>query len=244
MGLRAILTGLTISLCAATAANAADFGTGTGSLLDTPFAVTQWNWGGFYGGWIVGYGTGDSSNYVSSNAATHGWASNNPDGVLLGGTAGFNWQYTPNWVLGVEADMSWADMQGNQHMYIYDGHDWSGGWDGFGTIRGRVGYAFGRTLVYGTGGIAFLHTNEVIVGNDADETNFDQGWHVGYAVGAGVEQMITDRLSAKAEFLYAGGFPEWSGKTGTVSQTQSTQYWKHDVGSLDIIRVGLNYKFF
>ncbi len=241
MGLRTILTGLSVSLCALTSANAADIG----SLMDTPIAAAAVNWGGFYGGWTIGYGTGDSSNFVTANANNpHGWASNNPDGVMLGGTVGYNWQYTPNWVLGVEADMSWAGLTGDQHKYINDGHDWSGGWDGFGTFRGRAGYAFGRTLVYGTGGLAFLHTNEAIVGNDANETNFDQGWHVGYVIGTGVERMVTDRLSAKAEFLYADGFPEWSGKTGTVSQTNGTQYWKHDVGSVDVVRVGLNYKFF
>ena len=38
--------------------------------------------------------------------------------------------------------------------------------------------------------------------------------------------------------------PSGAEKRGNFSQTQSTQYWKHDVGSLDIIRVGLNYKFF
>lgn len=161
---------------------------------------------------------------------------------MLGGTIGYNWQYTPNWVIGAEADMSWADMQGDQHKYIYDGHDWSGGWDGFGTIRARVGYALGRTLIYGTGGIAFLHSNEVIVGNDADETNFAQGWNTGYVVGAGVEHAFTDRLSAKIEYLYADGFSEWSGTTGTVSQA-GDQTYKHDVGNLDIVRVGLNYKF-
>lgn len=243
MGFRAMLTGVTVSLCALTAASAADFGTGPGSLKDTPFAETPWNWGGLYGGWILGYGTGDSSNYVSPNANNpHGWANNNPDGIMLGGTIGYNWQYTPNWVIGAEADMSWADMQGDQHKYIYDGHDWSGGWDGFGTIRARVGYALGRTLIYGTGGIAFLHSNEVIVGNDADETNFAQGWNTGYVVGAGVEHAFTDRLSAKIEYLYADGFSEWSGTTGTVSQA-GDQTYKHDVGNLDIVRVGLNYKF-
>ncbi len=243
MDLRTILTGVGVSLCAITVANAADFK--KGSLLDTPYVTTAWNWAGLYGGWTTGYGTGDSRNWVSPNANNvHGWASNNPDGVMLGGTLGYNWQYTPNWVLGLETDMSWANLTGDQHKYVYDGHDWSGGWDGFGTFRGRAGYAFGRTLVYGTGGLALLHTNEAIVGNDANETNFDQGWHVGYVVGGGVEQMLTDRLSAKAEFLYADGFREWNGKTQTVSQTDGTQYWKHDVGSIDIVRLGLNYKFF
>ncbi len=60
MGLRAFIAGLTVGMCAVTAANAADV-----SLKDTPFAAVPGNWGGFYGGWTVGYGSGDSTNYVS-----------------------------------------------------------------------------------------------------------------------------------------------------------------------------------
>lgn len=238
MGLRAFIAGLTVGMCAVTAANAADV-----SLKDTPFAAVPGNWGGFYGGWTVGYGSGDSTNYVSNNANPHGTATNNPNGVMLGATIGYNWHYTPNWVLGVEADMSWANIEGDQHKYIYDGHDWSGGWDGFGTIRGRVGYAFGSNLVYATGGIAFLHSNEVIVGNDANETNFAYGWYTGYVIGLGTEHAFNERLSAKFEYLYADGFGSTSGRTGTVNG-YANQVYKHEVGNLDIIRIGLNYKFF
>ncbi len=242
MGLRTILTGVSVSLCVLTTANAADIK--GGSLKDTPFVAAAWNWEGLYGGWVAGYGSGESRNWVSANANdAHGWASNNADGVMLGGTVGYNWQYKPNWVLGVEADLSWANMEGTQHLSINDGHEWSGGWDGFATMRGRAGYAFGRTLVYGTGGMALLHTNEVIVGNTAAETNFNQGWHVGYVIGAGVEHMITNKLSVKAEYLHAGGFPEWSGDTG-IAGDHNGQTWKHDEGNIDIVRAGLNYKFF
>jgi outer membrane immunogenic protein len=240
MKLRAIVTGATLAVCGAAAANAAD----VGGLKDTPFVTAPWSWAGFYGGFTAGYGTGDSSNWVGANANNaHGWASNNPDGGLLGGTVGYNWQYTPNWVLGVEADFSWGNLEGQQHKYIYDGHDWSGGWDGFATIRGRAGYALGPTLIYATAGIAFVHTNEVIVGNDADESNFYQGWHTGYVVGAGVEHAFTERLSAKVEYLFADGFAEASGRTGTINGA-SDQNYKHNIGNIDIIRVGLNYKFF
>jgi len=174
MGMRAILVGVGVSLVGVSAANAADFA-GPGGLKDAPYVEVPWVWTGFYGGFTAGYGSGVSMNYVSPNAnAPHGWAENDPSGVLLGGTIGYNYQFGPNWVAGAEADMSWSGMEGQQHMYIYDGHDWSGGWDGFATIRARIGYAFGTTLFYGTGGLALVHANEVIVGNDADESNFYQ----------------------------------------------------------------------
>ena len=163
-------------------------------------------------------------------------------GPLTGLTVGDNCQWAPNWVIGAEADLSYGILQGNQHQYIYDGHDWSGAWDGFATIRGRVGYALGNTLFYGTAGIAFLHSNEVIIGNDADESNSSIGWHTGYVVGAGVEHAFTDRFSGKIEYLYADGFDQDRGLTGSVSQ-HGDQYYIHDVGKLSIVRAGVNYKF-
>ena len=242
MGLRALLTGLSASLCIVSLAHAADVG--PGGLKDAPYAVVQWNWTGLYGGMVGGYGSGDSRNYVSANANNrHGWANNNPDGVLLGGTVGYNWQYAPNLVLGVESDMSWSGMEGNQHLYVYDGHDWSGGWDGFGTLRGRAGYAIGPNLIYGTAGLAFLHANETIVGNDANESNFAQGWRAGYVVGVGYERAVTNELSVKGEYLFASGFANWSGQTGTVNAA-GNQTYQHIDSDINIIRVGLNYKFF
>jgi outer membrane immunogenic protein len=229
------------------AANAADLGHSSGGLKDVPFVETAWNWTGFYGGVTAGYGWGDSSNFVdyggnTGNDNVHGWAYNNPSGALIGGTVGYNYQWAPNWVVGAEADMSWSGMEGQQHKYIYDGHDWSGGWDGLATIRGRVGYAIGPTLFYGTGGLALVHANEVIVGNDADESNFYQGWKSGYVVGAGVEHFFTPRLSGKIEYLFADGFGSESGMTGTVNG-YSRQDYTHEIGDISIIRAGLNYKF-
>ncbi len=245
MGMKAILTGVSVSLVAFGVANAADMG--PGGLKDAPDVGTVYAWTGVYGGVTAGYGWGTSKNYVSPNDNNvHGWAENDPDGALLGGTIGYNYQWAPNWVVGAEADFSWSGMEGQQHLYIYDGHDWSGGWDGFATIRGRLGYALGSNLFYGTAGFAFVHANEVIVGNDADESNFYQGWKTGYVVGAGVEHAFTPRLSGKIEYLYADGFGSEKGVTGTVNgpSTNPVQYYEHDIGNISIIRLGLNYKFY
>ncbi len=246
MGMRAVLVGASVSLAAMGVAHAAD-AYGLGSLKDTPYVAVPWNWTGFYGGVTAGYGSGVSRNFVdyggnTGNNNVHGWAENDPSGVLLGGAVGYNYQFSPNWVIGAEADLSWSGMEGQQHMYIYDGHDWSGGWDGFATIRARIGYAVGPALFYGTGGLAMVHANEVIVGNDADESNFYQGWKTGYVVGAGAEYAFTPRLSGKIEYLYADGFGSESGMTGTVNG-YSRQDYTHEIGNINIIRTGLNYKF-
>ena len=147
MGIRAILTGVTVSLVASGVTNAADI-KGPGGLKDVPYVETAWNWTGFYGGVTAGYGWGTSAtSWTTAETPATIMSMAGPRTIR---TAPFSAARSAiiingrrNWVVGAEADMSWSGMEGQQHKYIYDGHDWSGGWDGLATIRGRVGYAIG-----------------------------------------------------------------------------------------------------
>jgi hypothetical protein len=76
-------------------------------------------------------------------------------------------------------------------------------------------------LFYGTGGLAIVHANETIFGNDADESNFYEG-----------------PLSGNSEYLFAHGFGSESGPTGTVSQYGDQNYIQ-EIGSINIICAGL-----
>jgi outer membrane immunogenic protein len=92
-----------------------------------------------------------------------------------GGHLGFNWQMPSNWVIGVEGDANFGDD-----------------FDYLASVRGRLGYAFGRTLVYGTGGVAFAGFSEELF--DDDET--------GWVAGGGIETKVRDNLSLGLEALY------------------------------------------
>ncbi len=233
MGLRAILTGVTVSFCGIAAANAAGFG----SLLDTPYVEA--NWTGFYGGLNLGYGSGTDHSTLST--ANHGDANNDPDGILAGGTIGYNFQYTPAWVLGGEADISGGDISGQANKEIYDGHYWTGGWDSLFTLRGRAGYVYGNALIYGTAGYAALHSNELIAGNNASESEDLRGWRSGWVAGAGVEYAFTDRISGKIEYLHAS-FEDLSGQAGFDGNHSQKFYTVSS--DLDLVRFGVNYKFY
>ncbi len=67
------------------------------------------------------------------------------DGGVLGAFAGYNYQFDNNFVLGIEGDVdyNWND---NDYAGVNVGTDWQG------SVRGRVGYAFDRALIYGTAG--------------------------------------------------------------------------------------------
>lgn len=185
-----------------------------------------WNWQGLYLGANAGYGWGND------NAANYGGGAGSlsPSGWYGGGQIGYNAQF--NWlVLGLEADLQGAD--------ISDSTTLSGGFsnvttdiDWFSTLRGRIGYASGSTLVYFTGGWAFADLNQTI--NTPVVSMSQDGIETGYTVGGGVEWAISPNWSVKTEYLYVDlGEQTLSGPAGTY--TTDTDF--------HTARVGLNYRF-
>ncbi|MCV5185543.1 outer membrane beta-barrel protein, partial [Escherichia coli] len=73
--------------------------------------------------------------------------------------------------------------------------------DWFGTVRGRLGYAFDRWLVYGTGGFAYGGGSRSPYAASYPYTLPDTA-RIGYALGGGVEYALTDHISVKVEGLY------------------------------------------
>ena len=102
-------------------------------------------------------------------------------GLYLGGHAGGAIDGDEDAVGGAHLGYNWQD---SQVVYGIEG-DVSYGEDTFGSIRGRLGFAGGRSwLLYGTAGIAF---------NDDDE---------GLVAGGGVEYKVANNTSIGAEALY------------------------------------------
>jgi outer membrane immunogenic protein len=97
------------------------------------------------------------------------------DGFVFGGHAGYNWQFGA-WVLGLETDFTWADLeaskarsvQGTNRVSVQPGDPGTDirrfderltfDTEYFGTVRARGGWAFGNFLGYVTGGLAWAHT--------------------------------------------------------------------------------------
>lgn len=126
-------------------------------------------WTGVYAGLSAGYGWGTSEQEYDRNN-NHGLASTSPEGVLAALTLGYNYDAGGGFILGVEGDLGLMDLTADDKV-VYDGHIYKthfGPW--WGTLRGRAGYAFDRTLIYGTGGVAFMGVDEVSIGNTPGET--------------------------------------------------------------------------
>jgi outer membrane immunogenic protein len=185
---------------------AADYpGPRNNTTFSTPGLVG--NWGGIYAGINGGYGWGKANSASIS-------------GFGLAGHLGFNFQQGAI-VFGGEGDIG------------YTGIDYRGFADTFqqrwlSSARVRVGYSFDRFLPYVTGGFGYT------TGTLKNASGKAEQGHFGYVIGLGTEAMLTDRVSARVEFLHYGfsrenyALPVGSRKTGI---------------NTNMLRFGVSYRF-
>lgn len=188
------------------------------------------------------------------------------DAIIKGKTAGFTVGYNEqkgNIVYGVEADWAYLDSKGvsGPSPASQDDTVLHTAATDYITVRGRVGYASDKWLLFGTAGVASAHFNswvddpDIAIGIQTQKTSTQ----FGAAVGGGVEYALTDRISLKADYLHMQFKPsQVQGYVNiTCSTTSCPPQWKMDMAgaamegiaawdikhSLDVARVGLNIGF-
>jgi outer membrane immunogenic protein len=147
-------------------------------------APATYDWTGHYlgvqGGW-------------ETNSASSPGFSANEDGGLAGVYGGFNVQRN-NWVWGLDASINWDDAKGGDSSAPL-GNSAGPTWKGL--IRGRLGVAFNRTLIYATGGAA-------VMGYKANVDTFSSAsatpW--GWTAGAGAEWALRSKWTVRVDWAY------------------------------------------
>ncbi len=201
-----------------------------------PPIVTN-TWTGFYVGVNGGYGWGGGGDTIALSDGSDQWARAQPQGGFGGGQVGYNLQ-TGSFVFGFETDFQGAGISNSvTGTSVVNGNDFTSqqSIDWFGTVRGRLGLAFGNTLVYGTGGFAYGNVNQ--------RSNFNNGdvfasstTQTGYTVGGGIEYKFNPAWSMKAEYQYIDlGSERLTDSLGNATNPLDTNF--------QTARVGLNYRF-
>jgi outer membrane immunogenic protein len=196
------------------------------------------SWTGLYLGAQIGYAWG-SDTFTAASPIVGTFANNSftPNGVVGGAHVGYNLQ-VGQLVAGVEGDVDGTGYSGSR----------GGGFATVtasipvqGSIRGRLGVALDRALLYVTGGAAFAGLDTTY----ATFTGFDSFGRTltGWTVGGGIEYGLTANWSIRAEYRYAdyGSFRDYPVASlapiyglGTFVQHHETQH---------AIRGGVTYKF-
>jgi outer membrane immunogenic protein len=275
-----------VALSAAGSAMAADLRV-KAPIYKAPPPVVVYSWAGFYVGGNVGYSWGRASTNITvpdfetesgfGPLPVSGFSISDrvrPGGVIGGGQIGWNWQ-AARWVLGIEADLQASGQKdsvtrsveftvidinpGDPTVIVSGSHvtalEAKLRW--FGTVRGRVGYAWDGLLLYGTGGLAYgnfkLSGTTTTSGAGipigcgicppsfpfADTIAFNYSkTSAGWTLGAGIEGAAwASNWTWKVEYLYIdlGTFDQlFVTPVGVV--TTKTDVTDH------ILRVGLNYR--
>jgi outer membrane immunogenic protein len=194
--------------------------------------VQVFSWTGFYIGGNAGWGLTNGSGTFTTALGADPFTVNT-NGFIGGAQLGYNWQTGPM-VFGTEADFQGTAASGSLSATAGPTISATAKTPWFGTLRGRVGYAFDSVLLYATGGAVYgdssWNGSVSTVGNFSSATTF---WT--WTLGAGVEAAFWGCWSAKLEYLFAGT-PSSTPTVPTVTAVSGN-------AGANIVRVGLNYHF-
>lgn len=193
-------------------------------------APSRWN--GFYIGGHFGYGGGSLGKNVNAipNQAVIGPPT--VTGLVGGLQAGYNIQLPNNWVVGVEADATFpspSDVPRTKPTFF------NTTLNAMGTLRGRLGYAFGPFLPYVTGGLSYGRSQLDILTPGGDLISDNHLWHVGWTAGAGIEMALNGPWSARLEYNYTDLGARTYRVGGVAFPSVRPQ--------VQTVKFGLNYQF-
>ena len=223
-------------------ANAAD-------IPSTPYA-SAYSWTGFYIGGHAGgaWDNRDVGLFDTISSEKIGIGKTKASGFLGGGQIGLDYQFAPNWVIGIEADVSGADLKNTAFNGSGSGnintssvqHDNT--IDLFGTVRGRVGYASNNWLLFGSGGFAWANEkvtrtqlegtyHQATPGTAEKASNTGKGW----TAGGGLEWGFAQNWTARVEYLHV--------ELGAESFLFPLAHVRNDAKvTMEIARFGVNYR--
>jgi len=237
--IRMLLLGGACGLAISGAASAADLGA-------IPLRGAVGMWSGLYAGVNGGYSWNENDAIVFSSSVG---IRPNPNGSVFGGQVGYNWQWTPDWVFGVETDLDWADIKGGVKTPGFVAVEEI---NNLGTARLRAGYVLEGVLLYATAGLAYgraevdTSITNLFAGRTCAPAGFcgavnSKQWMLGWAAGVGFDWSFLPRWSFRTEYLHydLGSISQTLTDPGlpNFSFTSSTNFRG------DIVRGAINYKF-
>jgi opacity protein-like surface antigen/outer membrane receptor protein involved in Fe transport len=193
-------------------------------------ASVPYNWSGLYLGLNAGSAFG-ANTVTASGGGVSASASKSVPGFIGGAQIGANYQTGPV-VWGFEADYDASTQNQALASGVLSGSSeipW------FATLRGRLGMAFDRALIYGTAGGAAteLRSNFAIPAGSTGTTVTHGTW----TAGGGIEYGLTDHLSARLEYLYLDTGNVATGVIGSPTTAITSRLRDN------LVRAGLNYRF-
>lgn len=173
------------------------------AIVDAPAPVGDGaTWTGLYFGGFAGGSFGDTDFQAGpSGGPSFIDLSVTSSGFTGGAQIGYDWQID-NFVIGAVADIAYTDYKADVSASVPGfGGEAESKLQYLGTVRGRLGYAWDRALIYGHGGFAYGKSEQSISLNGTEIFSGSQN-RTGWTVGAGIEYKLTDHVSFGTEYAY------------------------------------------
>lgn len=232
---------------------------GVASAADLPVKVPAatvapaFSWTGYYAGFNAGFNWGSGNVVTTASpgpfavsfdpessvaaALANNSVSSRQRGFIGGAQIGYNWQFAPQWVAGLEADIqgltngdggsltSGSGVPGFPTEAFVSTTTVSKKVEWLGTVRARLGVLVTPSLLaYGTGGLAYggVKASTTITQTDTNilpgpvtaagtTTGTFSDTRAGWTLGAGAEWMFAPKWSLKGEYLhYDLGTATWT----------------------------------
>jgi outer membrane immunogenic protein len=221
------------------------------------------NWTGFYiGGSVGGAWSRNQTSQGQGLTAVGGLPfspllpfNTNATSIIGGPQIGYNLQFAPQWVAGLEADFDWTKLNGSQTYnpippgiggaaippsFMTMGRDI----DWLGSVRGRLGYTWNSLLLYGTAGVAWSKVGFLGIdsrqGGAFGETTSLSVTKAGWVAGGGLEYLVSKNWSGRIQFLhYSFAGVSAFGVPSSLPAVDNFSWGRTQVNSLT---VGLNYR--
>lgn len=180
------------------------------------------------------------------------YGSSSGAGFIGGGQVGCDYQFTSNWVIGIQGKADFGTISSTNPVVVVPGITASYQLKNTEDLTARIGYAFSPAiLAYAKGGAAWTNVSASSVAPGAVTGETASFTRSGFTVGAGLEWKFAQSWSLFGEYnyldfgtkssnLYSTGLanPAWGfGATGALSDTVSLRLRSQQV------LVGVNYRF-
>jgi opacity protein-like surface antigen len=201
--------------------------------LKAPPPIMLYNWTGFYvGAHFGGAFSSEDQSLLGLSLST------DPSGVLGGLQYGYNYQFAPDWLVGVEGELSWTSANGSAAgtvagtaLALTSTHNW------YDTLAARFGYVQNNWLFYAKVGAAWMNADYALAATGVGASSFN-ATRPGFVVGAGAEYAFTPNWSAKLEYEFLDFGNETFGYPfGGIGVSTNINTQVHE------IKVGVNYHF-
>lgn len=214
---RLLLLSSAVLLAAISTASAADLSRPVYTKAPPP-PPPAFSWTGFYVGLNAGGKWATPDDTVTAGGTTITFTGSTNSSWIAGGQVGYNWQPVGSpWVFGVEGDIDAQDFNRSRVVGTAigpfvpgDAFSFESRWQA--SLRGRIGYAWDRFLLYATGGVAFADVKGTaslvgigVVSNDTTVTGGTVGGGIEWAVWNNISLGIEGRWTGYGDHTFNGG---------------------------------------